>query len=166
MPELQPLRADHAAAVLTFERANRAYFAASVTDRGDGYFDGFAQRHAALLAEQAAGVCAFYVLVDDDGTVIGRFNLYDIENHSADLGYRVAEHVSGRGIATAAVRELCTLAATRHDLHKLRAATAHENVASRRVLTKAGFAPAGPATPADLGGKQGTWFERNLTSPR
>jgi len=30
------------------------------------------------------------------------------------------------------------------------------------VLTKAGFIPAGPATPADLGGKPGTWYQRDL----
>jgi ribosomal-protein-alanine N-acetyltransferase len=30
------------------------------------------------------------------------------------------------------------------------------------VLVKAGFVPAGPATPADLGGKSGTWYQRDL----
>ena len=52
MPELQRLRADHAAAVLAFELANRAYFAASISDRGDDYFACFAERHAALLAKR------------------------------------------------------------------------------------------------------------------
>ena len=33
MPELERLRADHAAAVLAFESANRAYFAMSISDR-------------------------------------------------------------------------------------------------------------------------------------
>lgn len=44
MPEVQPLRPDHAPALLAFERANRAYFAASVPDRGDDYFARFAER--------------------------------------------------------------------------------------------------------------------------
>ncbi|HEY7282915.1 MAG TPA: GNAT family N-acetyltransferase, partial [Actinomycetota bacterium] len=44
----------------------------------------------------------------------------------------------------------------------LRAATSHDNVASRKVLTRAGFVPVGPATPADLGGKAGTWYQRDL----
>jgi ribosomal-protein-alanine N-acetyltransferase len=29
-------------------------------------------------------------------------------------------------------------------------------------LTKAGFVPVGPADPADIGGKSGTWYERDL----
>jgi len=164
VPELQRLLAEHAPAVLAFEVANRSYFAASVSDRGDDYFARFTERHDALLAEQEAGRCAYYVLVADDGSVVGRFNLYDIEDHSAVLGYRVAQHVAGRGVATATVRELCRLAATRHGLHTLRAATAHRNAGSRKVLTKAGFVPIGPADPADLGGKPGTWYQRDLTA--
>jgi ribosomal-protein-alanine N-acetyltransferase len=162
VPELKRLHADHAPAVLAFELANRAYFAASVSDRGDEYFERFADRHSVLLAEQEAGICAFYVLVAEDGSVLGRFNLYDIENGTADLGYRVAQHVAGRGVATATVRELCRLAAERHGLRTLRAAASHTNVASRKVLVKAGFVPVGPADPADLGGKPGTWYQCDL----
>jgi hypothetical protein len=47
MPLIERLRLDHAAAVLVFERENRAYFAASVSDRGDEYFTGFHARHRA-----------------------------------------------------------------------------------------------------------------------
>jgi ribosomal-protein-alanine N-acetyltransferase len=164
MPELKQLHAGHAAAVLAFELANRAYFAAAVSDRGDDYFDRFTERHNASLAEQVAGVCAFYVLVAEDGSVLGRFNLYDLEDGSARLGYRIAERIAGRGVATATVRELCRLATARHGLRTLRAATSHDNAASRKVLTKAGFVPVGPATPADLGGKSGTWYQRDLQS--
>jgi len=164
VPELQRLDAGHAPAVLAFELANRAYFSAFISDRGDEFFDQFTDRHAALLAEQEAGSCAFYVLVAEDGSVLGRFNLYDFEDGTAVLGYRVAQHVAGRGVATATVRELCGLAAARHGLRTLRAATASENAASRKVLAKAGFVPAGPADPADLGGKPGTWYQRDLAA--
>ncbi|MFF3918450.1 GNAT family N-acetyltransferase [Streptomyces sp. NPDC001852] len=162
MPELKRLHAGHAPAVLTFELANRTYFAASISDRGDDFFDQFTDRHNASLAEQEAGICAFYVLVAEDGSVLGRFNLYDLEDGTARLGYRVAEQVTGRGVATATVRELCRIAAARHGLRTLRAATSHDNAASQKVLTKAGFVPVGPATPADLGGKSGTWYQRDL----
>jgi ribosomal-protein-alanine N-acetyltransferase len=164
VPELQRLRADHAAAVLAFELANRAYFVASISDRGDEFFDQFTERHSALLAEQEAGTGAFYVLVAQDGSVLGRFNLYSIEDGSADLGYRVAQHVAGRGVATASVREMCRLAAAQHGLRTLRAATSSANAASQKVLTKAGFVPVGPADPADLGGKPGTWYQRDLAA--
>ncbi|MEV7073404.1 GNAT family N-acetyltransferase [Streptomyces sp. NPDC091972] len=163
MPELQRLHAGHAPAVLAFELVNRACFAASVSDRGDACFDRFTDRFDALPAEQEAGVCVFHVLVAGDGSVLGRFNLYDLEDGTAVLGYRVARHAAGRGTATATVLELCDLAATRYGLRTLRAATAHANAASRRVLVKAGFVPFGPA---ELGGKPGTWYRRPLTPPR
>jgi len=159
VPDLQRLRADHEPAVLAFELANRAYFAASISDRGDEFYDQFTERHSALLIEQEAGSGAFYVLVDEDGSVLGRFNLYDIKDGTAELGYRVAQHVAGRGVATATVRELCRLASARGGLRELRAVTARENVACQRVLTKAGFVPIGPA---DLGGKPGTLYQRDL----
>lgn len=162
MPELQRLHAGHAPGVLAFELANRAYFAASVPDRGDDFFDQFTDGYSALLAEQEAGICAFYVLVAEDGSVLGRFNLYDLEGGTARLGYRVAEQVAGRGVATATVRELCRIATARHGLRTLRAAAAHQNAASQKVLTKAGFVPVGPADPAHLGGKPGTWYQRDL----
>jgi ribosomal-protein-alanine N-acetyltransferase len=162
MPELQRLHAGHAPAVLAFELANRAYFAASVPDRGDDFFDQFNDRYNALLAEQEAGVCAFHVLVGEEGLVLGRFNLVDIEDHTAELGYRVAQHVAGRGVATATVRELCQLAASQYRLRTLRAATVRQNAASQKVLTKAGFVPVGPADPAHLGGAPGTWYQRDL----
>ena len=164
MPELQRLRADHAAAVLAFELANRAYFAASISDRGDEFFEQFTERYSALLADQEAGNGAYYVLVAQDGSVLGRFNLYRLEDGTAELGYRVAQHVAGHGVATATVLELCQLAAARHGLRTLRAATSHENAASQKVLTKAGFVPVGPAGPAHLGGKQGTWYQRDLAA--
>jgi [ribosomal protein S5]-alanine N-acetyltransferase len=164
MPELQRLRADHAAAVLAFELENRAYFAASISDRGDAFFDRFAEQYDALLAEQDAGIGAFHVLVAEDGSILGRFNLLLAADGTAEVGYRVAQRVAGRGVATGCVQELCRLAARRYGLQRLRTACAADNAASQRVLTKAGFVPAGPADPAHIGGKAGTWYQRELGS--
>jgi ribosomal-protein-alanine N-acetyltransferase len=164
VPELQRLRADHAQAVLAFEQANRAYFAGFISDRGDDYFDCYDEQYRDRLAEQEAGISAFHVLVAEDGRILGRFNLVDIEDGGAELGYRVAQEAAGRGVATATVREICRLAPGRYGLHTLRAACSDANVASRRVLLKAGFTPTGPADPAHMGGKPGTWFARDLTA--
>ena len=164
MSDLQQLNPGHAPAVLAFELANRCYFAASISDRGDEYFDQFAEQYSALLAEQEAGAGAYYVVVAEDGSVLGRFNLYRFSGGTAELGYRVAQHAAGRGLATATVRELCRLAAARHGLRTLRAATSLDNTASQKVLAKAGFVPVGPADPADIGGKQGTWYQRDLAA--
>ena len=164
MPELQLLRASHGPAVLAFELENRAYFAESISDRGDAFYDGFTERLGSVLAEQAAGTSAFYVYADEDGGILGRFNLYDIKDGTANLGYRVAQDAAGRGVATAAARVLCGLAATLYGLHELTAATSRENVASQKVLTKVGFVPIGPADPAEIGGKQGTLYRLDLTA--
>lgn len=159
MPELERLRRDHGPAVLAFELENRAYFARSISDRGDVYFAHFEDRHNALLSDQEAGTCAFYVLVDDDGSVLGRFNLVDAAEGTAELGYRVAQRVTGRGVATWAVRELCRRSVAEHGLGVLKARTTDANVGSRRVLAKVGFLPDGPA---DVGGRPGTWYRLEL----
>ncbi|MET7391030.1 GNAT family N-acetyltransferase [Streptomyces sp. NPDC005529] len=142
MPRLELLHLDHAAALLAFERENRAYFAASIPDRGDAYFSGFDALHRERLAEQAAGVCFFHLVVDDAGAVLGRVNLVDATEGTADLGYRIAERAAGRGLATAAVREVSRLAATAYGLRTLRAAATLDNAASRAVLARTGFLPA------------------------
>jgi ribosomal-protein-alanine N-acetyltransferase len=162
VPELQRLRADHAPAVLTFELANRAYFANFISDRGEQFFDHFDESYNELLAAQEAGTSIFHVLISEDGTVLGLFNLRDLEDGTAVLGYRVAQHVAGRGLATATVQELCRVAAQQYGLRTLRAATNLDNVASQKVLTKAGFTPDGPAHPAVIGGRPGTWYLRHL----
>ncbi|MFF8693482.1 GNAT family N-acetyltransferase [Streptomyces sp. NPDC015144] len=143
MPELQRLRPDHAPALLAFERENRAFFAASVPDRGDAYFTDFDARLAALLAEQSAGISHFHVLIDPDGEVLGRFNLMDAVDGAAELGFRMAEKATNRGLATATVQHLCTLAATDYALPTLRARAAVTNTPSRTVLTRTGFTPTG-----------------------
>ncbi len=164
MPELQRLRSDHAEALLEFELTNRAYFAATVPDRGDDFYQRFAERYNALLADQDAGIGAFHVLVAEDGAVLSRFNLEFVGDGTAQLGYRVAQGVAGRGVATASIQELCRLAAVTYTLRTLRAATARDTVASQTVLAKTWFVPQGPADAAELGGKPGLWYERELTA--
>ncbi|MFE0465418.1 GNAT family N-acetyltransferase [Kitasatospora sp. NPDC058965] len=158
-PVLTLLHPEHAPALLAFELANRAYFAAVIPDRGDAFFEHFDDRFATLLAYQVARTDAFYLVLDPDGAVLGRFNLARITDGTAELGYRVAEHATGRGLATAAVLELCRLAPARHGLHTLRASVADRNLASRTVLSRTGFTATGPV---DLNGKPGTWYRRDL----
>jgi [ribosomal protein S5]-alanine N-acetyltransferase len=161
MPELQLVRPDHAPALLAFEQENRAYFAASVPDRGDAYFAGFAERHSELLAWQADGTNFFHVLVEEDGAIVGRVNLVQAADGSADLGFRIAERAAGRGLATAAVRQLCALAVAEYQLSMLRAAARVENVGSRTVLIRTGFIPTGEVV---LSGLPGITYRLELTA--
>ncbi|MFH9580685.1 GNAT family N-acetyltransferase [Streptomyces globisporus] len=143
MTSISRLRPDHAEALLAFERENRTYFAASITDRGDAYFAEFAERHRALLAEQDAGLHHLHLIVDGDGDggVLGRINLVEVRDGSAELGYRIAEKAAGQGLATWAVQRICVLAVEEYGLTSLRAETTLDNTGSRAVLARTGFEP-------------------------
>ena len=145
-PELQLLRRDHAPAVLAFERENRAYFAASIPDRGDEFFDEFDARYAQLLVSQANGAEYFHLLVTEGGEVLGRVNLFAVADGSAELGYRMARKAAGQGLATAAVRTVRELAATAYGLTRLRARVTLDNPASRKVLERNSFVAVGELT--------------------
>jgi ribosomal-protein-alanine N-acetyltransferase len=157
--ELQRLRPDHEAALFEFEVANRAYFAESINDRGDDFFEHFAERYRAFLAEQDAGAGIFHVFIDEQAAVVGRFNLYNVVDGTADVGYRVAQRVAGRGVATSGVQKLCRIAREDYGLLLLSATTSTENLASQRVLAKAGFRLVGPA---DVVGRPGLRYELAL----
>ena len=159
MFRLQPVTLEQEAAVLAFEKVNRAYFAESINDRGDEFFEQYSERHRGLIAEQEARVSSFHVLVDDRGEVVGRFNLYDVLDRTARVGYRVAERVSGRGVATSGLLMLCRTAREDLGLSTLTAVTSNDNVASQRVLIKAGFAY---VAPTDVVGSQGMLFDIDL----
>ena len=146
MPDLQLVRLDHAPALLAFERENRAYFAASIPDRGDEFFAEFDARYAQLLKWQAAGTDYFHLLVAEGGEVVGRVNLTEVADGSAELGYRIAQKAAGQGLATAAVRKVRELAATEYGLSRLRARVTLDNPASRKVLEHNGFVAVGELT--------------------
>ena len=146
MPDLQLVRLDHAPALLAFERENRAYFAASIPDRGDEFFAEFDTRHAQLLEWQAAGTDYFHLLVAEGGEVVGRMNLTKVVDGSAELGYRIAQKAAGQGLATAAVRKVRELATSEYGLTKLRARVTLDNPASRKVLEHNGFVAVGELT--------------------
>jgi ribosomal-protein-alanine N-acetyltransferase len=147
-------------ALFDFEVDNREYFSGFINDRGDEFFENFSEQFRELLAEQDTGNFAFLVLVDEGGALVGRFNLFDIGEGGADVGYRVAGHAAGRGVATEGLRSLCRVARDDYALARLRAVVSHDNVASCRVLEKVGFVPIGAGT---AGGRDGTVFELDLT---
>ncbi|MFF9842928.1 GNAT family N-acetyltransferase [Streptomyces sp. NPDC013740] len=161
-PVLERIRPDHAPALLAFERENRAYFLASVPDRGDAYFAEFDERHRELMDAQEAGEIHFHVLVAKDGEIVGRLNLNDVDqaDGSAELGYRLAEKATGRGLATRGVRALCRLAREEYGLRRLTAVTTLDNAASRAVLARVGFGAVGGVTLDD--GEPGIAYELDL----
>jgi RimJ/RimL family protein N-acetyltransferase len=104
-----------------------------------------------LLGSQAdvqigpEAVGKLYWIIEVDGTSCGQVQLAVDEGFRrqlmATLGYTVAEEMQGRGVATEAVRRAIWIAFSPDGLglERIEAVAAVENVASRRVLEKAGF---------------------------
>ncbi len=63
----------------------------------------------------------------------------DVHRYTAELGYWLAEPYWGRGIATCAVRAMVEYAFGELALHRVHAEPFAPNLASARVLEKAGF---------------------------
>lgn len=91
----------------------------------------------------AVGRVGWMMLVDGDpaGHTQLTINPWDRDHAAATLGYMVADEYQGRGVATAAVRLVAWRALDTEGLalERIEAVAAIENVASRRVLEKAGF---------------------------
>jgi len=83
---------------------------------------------------------SFAITVDDE--VVGGAGLHpraDIERCSAEIGYWLGKPYWGRGLATLAVRSLTLHALENLGLLRVFALPFEENIASARVLEKAGF---------------------------
>lgn len=91
---------------------------------------------------------ALFVFREDDDALVGGVTLSNLRRgvaQMASLGYWAGERFSGRGYTTAAVRAVVRYAFEDLDLHRVEAACQPDNVASRRVLEKAGFTHEGAA---------------------
>lgn len=144
---ISPLAPDNLAEVFAFECAHRDYFASVLPPRPEGYFtwESFLSIQQEILADQAAGNCALYLLLDSEGEMIGRVNLSLIQGRNAEIGYRIAPDKQGRGYATQGVGLVCAEAFGTLGLHRLEAGAAPENIPSHRVLLANGFQPIGRA---------------------
>jgi [ribosomal protein S5]-alanine N-acetyltransferase len=80
--------------------------------------------------------------IEADGEAVGNLGFVlhgDVERCSAEIGYWLGEAVWGRGIATAAVRAATGYAFPTYGLTRVYAVVFARNLASRRVLEKAGY---------------------------
>jgi ribosomal-protein-alanine N-acetyltransferase len=150
MPACRLITPDDAAVLAELVRANREFLAPWEPLRDESYFTEAGQRAAigASLAEYAHGRGLPWVITDRGGAVVGRVNLNNIVRgafQSASLGYWIAEAAGGKGITTAAVRDIVRVAFTELGLHRIQADTLEDNVASQRVLERNGFVRIGHA---------------------
>ena len=81
--------------------------------------------------------------IECDGQAVGGIGLTlgtDIARCSAEIGYWLGEGLWGRGIATAVLKSLTPFAIQEYGLARIFALPFTSNMASRRVLVKAGYA--------------------------
>ena len=104
------------------------------------------------------GWYALWLIVRKDGKCIGNLSFKGVpDNGMVELGYGIAEEYRGLGYATEAVETILTWAFDQPGVTSVAAETEEGNVASRRVLEKCGFIPAGE-------GREGPRFVLNLSS--
>jgi ribosomal-protein-alanine N-acetyltransferase len=144
MPCCRLISLNDAPVLADLVRTNRDFLAPWEPVRGAEYFTEAGQRVAigASLAEHERGRGLPLVILDNDGTVVGRINLNTIVRgaaQSASLGYWLAQAAGGRGVATAAVRDIVRVAFVDLGLHRIQADTLVDNAASQRVLERNGF---------------------------
>lgn len=95
---------------------------------------------SAMLSANEEETFAFAITVDDRVVgSIGVFRQGNIHRQTAELGYYIAEAYWGRGIMTDAVRQICAYVFDKSDIIRIYAEPFAYNIASCRVLEKAGF---------------------------
>jgi ribosomal-protein-alanine N-acetyltransferase len=139
-----------APALLEFELANRDWFESHVDARAADFYapGGVAAHIEESLQRLAQGTMHPCLLLENDGAIVGRGNLKDIDRHAgrAEIGYRIAASARGRGLAGTVLEHLMELAYGQWQLDGLDAHVTIANAASARVLERAGFVLAGPSS--------------------
>jgi len=131
-------------------RVNRDFLAPWDPIRDDNYFTADGQRAVvdAALEGRERGSTLPHVILDDTGRLVGRITLNEIVRgpfQSCSVGYWVSAVDNGRGLATAAVREIVRVAFDELGLHRVQAGTLLHNVTSQSVLERNGFVRFGVA---------------------
>lgn len=150
MTSTRPVTLDDVPVLTDLVRANRQLLAPWEPLRPEEYFTTAGQAAVVqdALAAAAAGTGALHLVLDEDGTVVGRVTLSGIVRgalQSAALSYWIGERHQNRGHATAAVGAMVRLAFEEVSLHRLQAEILPRNIASQRVLARHGFTRFGTA---------------------
>ena len=95
---------------------------------------------SAMLSADENETFAFAITVDN--MVIGSIGIFrqgNIHRQTAELGYYIAEEYWGKGIMAEAVKQICEYVFGNSDIIRIYAEPFAYNIASCRVLEKAGF---------------------------
>lgn len=94
----------------------------------------------AMLAADKTKTFAFAIIAENK--VVGSIGVFRCENihfRTAEMGYYIGEPYWGNGIMTSAVRQVCEYVFANTDIIRIFAEPFAYNIASCRVLEKAGF---------------------------
>ena len=134
---LERLTIDEARAVVALDRAGRTW-AADYPTEGDLVVAGIACE-AGEHYDETGEFGVYQVRLADTGVAVGGIGfIHPPEAGEVEVGYGLAESARGRGLATEALRAMTALAA-QHGVAVMVAVTSVDNVASQRVLERAGF---------------------------
>ena len=134
---LERLTIDEARAVVALDRHGRAW-AADYPTEGDLVVAGIACE-AGEHYDETGEFGVYQVRLAHTGVAVGGIGfIHPPEAGEVEVGYGLAESARGRGLATEALRAMTALAA-QHGVAVMVAVTSVDNVASQRVLERAGF---------------------------
>lgn len=95
---------------------------------------------ASMLSADKTKTFAFAITVDDKAVgSIGVFRCDNIHFRTAEMGYYIGEPYWGKGLGTCAVKQACSYVFEHTDIIRIFAEPFAYNMASCRILEKAGF---------------------------
>ncbi|WP_161599302.1 GNAT family N-acetyltransferase [Reinekea blandensis] len=138
-PTLCKLSTTDYPALFDFEQSNKNWFEQWVPPRPDSYqhYDSFCTQCDRLRAEMRDGRAGYFLGYLGD-SLVGRFNLTTLQEGTADVGYRIGQAFTGRGLAFPFASLLVDEARTL-GLKTLTASALKENIASSKTLQRLGF---------------------------
>jgi [ribosomal protein S5]-alanine N-acetyltransferase len=150
VPVTRLVTEDDAPVLAELLRVNRDFLAPWEPIRDDYNYTVEGQRATirSALERYGQGTTVPSVILDEEGRVAGRITLNDIVRgpfQSCHLGYWLSAAANGRGLASAAVRDIIRVAFEEQGLHRIQAGTLLHNVRSQRVLERNGFVRFGVA---------------------
>ena len=92
-----------------------------------GFIDGYKDEHV------------YSWIMDIDDVIVGTIGAYDYKDDQIEVGFSVVPGWQGRGLATAALKKVLDYLTGNEGIACVTAWCASENIASRRVLEKAGM---------------------------
>ncbi len=142
---VRQLGLDDAESMLDVRQRNRAFLQPFEPTHHDLQFTLEGQRSMLSQSEKQfmdGSAFAFAIRCTENGPVVGKITLSNVVRgafESCTVGYFVDQQYNGQGIATEALHMVLRFAFNHAKLHRVQAAVMPRNIASTRVVQKAGF---------------------------